>query len=115
MEENTRQKQIKVIARLTGDSYCSLLDELFKFYLYIGDIHPTEKRSIYRARKYLECTRYSFDEIKARTRVKLRVSDFEFEGRLTYREKITFVKYFETFIEHIVLVIRYIHGGVKSI
>jgi hypothetical protein len=105
-----------MVAKLTEESYCPMLDELLRFYIILWDrTELSGPRGIYFARKYLERTQYSFEEIKARTNVKLRNSDFVFEGRLTHRERNGFVMHFETFLYRIAQVIGYINGTVKQL
>lgn len=107
-----------MVVRLTGDSYCSLLDELLKFYVCkVNESRPLGPpvKSVYIARKYIEHTRYGFDEIITRTKVKLKRSDFEFEQKLTHGVKNKFINSFETFIAHVMLVIRYVQGIIKRI
>jgi hypothetical protein len=105
-----------MIAKLRDWSYCPILDEILRYYTCFFDKEePLKSKSILVARKYLERTRYSDEEIINKIRVRLRSCDFEFHGMKTEREKNFFVKYFETFLNHMVRVIGYINGTVYNL
>lgn len=105
-----------MIAKLRDWSYCPILDEILRYYTCFFDKEePLKSKSILVARKYLERTRYSDEDIIQKTKVRLRSCDFEFGGRLTRRDKDSFVSYFEKFLTYLVRVIGYINGNVYNL
>lgn len=104
-----------MIIKLASEFYCPILDDLFNFYIILGNtLVPTPKR-IFVARKYLEYTQYSVDEIILKTRLKLSSNDFNFEGRFTQKERNSFVLHFEGFITYVIKLIEYINGTVLDL
>lgn len=98
-----------MIIELREWSYCPIIDELLRYYIHRGGLEEqSPARNNYIARRYVERTKNHLEEIITKANVKLRSCDFEFEQRLTHREKNEFVKRFETFITEVVRVIRFV-------
>src|ERR1044072_3016820 len=99
-----------------NEFYDPLLLDILKYYITLGNtVELPPVKSVRLARKYLERTRYSDEEIITKSAIKLKHFHFQFAGMRSNRQEELFVKHFEDFIRHIVEVIGYLNGTIRNL
>jgi|ERR1044072_2230419 hypothetical protein len=90
---------------------CPVLDEMLTFFMNT-EINPPfgVDKSRFRAKKYIEHTKLTFDDILKKQGITLTTAYFDFDSRLGTDSTNNFVHSFEKFIHFVIKEINYIAG-----